>query len=85
MSKQLRKFRLRNGAVVQESPREGTVTNETGFIDDYEFHSFGEMSSLDITGFKRCDNYLCLYLPDDSMPKGDAHGKGYDIIEEITD
>ena len=71
-----RKFRLRNGIVIQENYRRDTFTCEkNGYIDDY----------VVIVGNEKYDagEAICLTLREDGMPVGGCRGEEYDVVEEI--
>jgi hypothetical protein len=76
-----RRFKLRNGAIVEEWRRENTI-ERGGFIDDYRIIDYGDMSKEDRIGSGGCDNWLCLGFGED-FPVSHTRGKSYDIVEEI--
>lgn len=78
MEKKTRRFKLRNGIIVEESPGAGS-NYLGGYIDDYAV-----VDSNRVSGFKKGD-WICLEAVEDGLPIGGAHGPDYDIIEEITD
>jgi hypothetical protein len=78
-----RKFKLRNGAIVEEWRREDTI-EKGGFIDDYRIIDYGNISEENRGGFEGLDNWLCLGLGED-FPVSRVRGKEYDIVEEIIE
>ena len=73
-----RKFKLKNGMVIEELQRDDTRTNKhTGYRDDYTIISGGFGGYTD-------GSWLCLLLTDEGFPVGDAHGPEFNIVEEIT-
>lgn len=70
-----RRFKTRNGSIIEEWPRALTAT-ENNFIDDYMIVKSTRKK------YKEGD-YICLLLLSNHAPIGGAHGKGWDIIEEV--
>ena len=71
-----RKFKTRNGSIIEEWPH-GTSVIKNGYIDDYKI-----IKSIGNKEFKNGE-YICLLLKNSGFPTGNAHGKGWDIIEEV--
>ena len=75
----MRKFRLRNNAVVQELFGEGHVY-EDGFIDDYTMVETGKAEHFTV------GEYICLSLHGgEKFPTGGEYGEAFDIVEEIIE
>ena len=81
----LRKFRLRNNAVVEEWPGDD-VTEIEGYIDEYKIIDFGDLGEDEIERFKakqRKSSLVLVLSMSGNMPTGGAYGKAFDIVEEI--
>ena len=74
----MRKFKLRDGSIVEEWRGE-TTCDAGGYIDDYKIVSLGDNPS----DYVRVGGWLCLRFSSGGFPKGGAHGEEYDIVEEI--
>ena len=72
-----RRFKTRNGSIIEEWPH-GISIIKNGYIDDYKI-----IKSIGNKEFKNGD-YICLSLSGIGKPLGGAHGKGWDIIEEVS-
>jgi len=70
----LRRFKTRNGSIIEEWPH-GTSVIKDGFIDDYKI--------IESEFFDK-DDYICLFLKCGSYPTGGQHGEEWDIIEEVV-
>mgnify|MGYP000948763385 FL=1 len=70
-----RRFKTRNGSIIEEWPRALTAT-KNNFIDDYKIIK----STAD--KFKD-EEYVCLFLREAGFPTGGHHGEEWDIIEEV--
>ena len=70
-----RRFKTRNGSIIEEWPRADTV-KERIYIDDYKIIKSTRKK------FKKGD-YICLLLLSNHAPIGGEHGKGWDIIKEV--
>jgi hypothetical protein len=78
----LRRFRLRNNAVVEERPGDKTITRN-GYIDDYVFIGYGDIHADEIAELKRMmDDNICL-RSGNGFPEGGWLGPDYDIVEEL--
>ena len=75
----LRKFKLRNGIIVEEWPDHDGCNYRCGFPCDYRVLEPGDHDCVSRVG------WLCLLLPDveGELPTGGAHGTDFDIVEEI--
>lgn len=73
----LRRFKTRNGSILEELWIQPTSNNNYGYIDDYK------IIKSTIKKFKKGD-YICLLLLSNHAPIGGEHGKGWDIIEEVV-
>jgi hypothetical protein len=71
-----RRFKTRNGSIIEEWPRALTVT-KNNFIDDYMIVKSTRKN------YKEGD-YICLLLHDVGFPTGGQHGEEWDIIEEVV-
>jgi hypothetical protein len=92
MEKTLRTFKCRNGTILREWPHDKECPmgrsgpNKDGYVIDYEVIEFhGAPTAADNAEMK--GEWFALYRPDGvhghGIPKGGAHGKGFDIVEEI--
>jgi hypothetical protein len=70
-----RRFKTRNGSIIEEWPRALTVT-KNNFIDDYKIIKSTRKK------YKEGD-YICLFLLSNHAPIGGAHGEEWDIIEDV--
>ena len=80
-----RRFKLRNGSVVEEWRRGGTCERH-GFIDDYKVLEFGAMDTEASQVIKEVgnNNWLCVSLSNGGeFPTGGGWGEGFDIVEEL--
>jgi len=76
-----RRFKLRNGIIVEEWDRgDFTNTNKDGYIDDYKILDKGGYSGHDCGDV---GDRICLLLQGTSLPSGGAYGPDFDIIEEV--
>ena len=71
----LRRFKTKNGSIIEEWWQADTVT-EGEYIDDYRVIKSTRKK------FKKGD-YICLLLLSNYAPIGGEHGKGWDIIKEV--
>ena len=82
-----RRFKLRNGIIVQEDYcRPNTYTNKGGYIDDYTaIHVPSEVARADDNA-PDVGEWICLSfdIKSDKLPDGGVYGKDYDIIEEVS-
>lgn len=69
-----RRFKTRNGSIIEEWPRALSVI-KNGFIDDYK------IIESEIYKEGEC---ICLFLNTEGYPRGKHHGEGWDIIEEVV-
>lgn len=81
-----RKFRLRNNAIVKECSREDTCFSSDGYIDDYKIIEYGDIDASVVEIIKKDKDYLCLRFAGtgNGFPIGGAHGRNFDIVEEIA-
>lgn len=75
-----RRFRLRNGLIVEECHGAGGGPSITrnGYIDDYKVVDMPKP----IPGV-RIGSWVCLLLRPQGMPIGGMAGSGFDMIEEV--
>jgi hypothetical protein len=71
-----RRFKTRNGSIIEDRISSITIIRNN-FVDDYEI-----IKSIGNDEFKDGE-YICLLLKNSGFPTGNAHGKGWDIIEEV--
>jgi hypothetical protein len=79
-----RRFRLRNGIIVEEWDKGEHFTNKNkdGYIDDYKIiDTNGIDSALGEDLIK--DDWLCIGLPEHGYANGGIRGPDFDIIEEV--
>lgn len=79
----MRRFKLRNNAVVEEWRRDDT-NEANGYIDDYKVIDYGDINSTRKARIEGGNGWLCLPLSEE-MPVGGAWGNGFDIVEEIKE
>lgn len=79
----MRKFKLRNGTIVEEikHPRQRYLK---GYPQYVEVVILGEVSLEDKQALRETRSLICL-LWGTAMPVGGAHGKGFDVVEELKD
>lgn len=81
----MRKFRLRNNAIVEEwgdGPTSG-IKDENGYTVDYKVLDFGDISPDSQEVIKRNDGWLCLAFAPAGPPLGGSWGPNFDIVEEL--
>lgn len=74
---ELRRFKTRNGSIIEEQICATTVFAK-GYVDDYKVVEVTNKRSKFEVG-----EYICLLLGNNKFPVGGEHGKGWDIVEEI--
>jgi len=80
----IRKYRLRNNAIIEEHFGSGTMFDANGYGDDYKFIEYGNTDADKIKRTEQVEDRICLELKDGDFPIGGAHGKDFDIIEPLA-
>jgi hypothetical protein len=75
-----RKFRTRNGSILQETPDRVGCNERGGFVDDYKV-----IESADEKYIESGHEWICLSLTEGGFPVGGSHGPKWDIVEEVPD
>jgi hypothetical protein len=75
-----RRFKLRNGIIVEEWDRGDFTVHKNGYIDDYKIIDKGDS----YPDYGKVGDWLCLGFNEDGFPVGFTHGTDFDIIEEVS-
>lgn len=83
----MRRFKCRNGVILEESTPTVMTVIRDGFQDDYNVVDWNGVEPFD-TGKEEGSRDICLLLHrkgDKGFPMGGAWGEAWDIVEEVTD
>jgi hypothetical protein len=79
----MRKFKLRNGAIVEEAGFTEQEHGKDGYPAWFNVVDYGGMSHSDKREIEIDDTPIRLLLGSGGFPKGGSWGRDLDIVEEI--